>query len=384
MNRDGMTRPCALQRCDQFVGRTMNWLYDHLRVVPRYELAVFTDQLLNRTEFPELKAREVNPQALGRRVWRRISPKGIYPPDAEALRRLGPAVLHSHFGYVGVNDIALQEYLGVPWLVGFYGADVYQLGRRAEWRQQCKPMFARAAAILALGPYMAGQLEALGCPGQKIHVHALGVDTESLPYRARQLHGQEPLRLLFAGTFREKKGIEYVVESAALARKAGVRLNLHVVAEASSKPGDRETKEAVLQKIKELDLGEAVELHPLMQFTDLLSLALECHIFVAPSVTAADGDAEGTPFVLQQMMATGMASLATLHSDIPFVFGELRSLLVPERDAEALAERIIFYAQNPRALEQDGMALREQITKNFNVRAWATRLSELYDQVRQA
>ena len=362
----------------------MNWLYDHLRVVPRYELAVFTDRLLNRAEFPELKAREVSPQALVRRAWRRISPGNPYPGDARELRKLRPVVLHSHFGYVGVNDLALQEHLGVPWLVGFYGADVYQLGRRTEWRRQCEPMFGRAAAILALGPYMAEQLEALGCPRQKIRVHALGVDTESLPYSARQLRPQEPLRLLFAGTFREKKGIQYVVEAAGRARKAGVRFELRIVAEASDKPGDRETKDAVLGKIKELGLSDVVAVQPLMQFNDLLELALRSHIFVAPSVTAADGDAEGTPFVLQQMMATGMPALATLHSDIPFIFGELRSLLVPERDAQALAERIIFYAQNPNALEQDGMALREQIAKNFNVRACAAKLSDLYDEVRKA
>jgi colanic acid/amylovoran biosynthesis glycosyltransferase len=103
---------------------------------------------------------------------------------------------------------------------------------------------------------------------------------------------------------------------------------------------------------------------------------------VAPSITAADGDAEGTPFVLQQIMATGMASLATIHSDIPFVFGKLRGLLVPERDSRALAERITFYANNTDALERDGLALRNQILNNFDVRACAARLSDIYDEIR--
>ena len=50
-------RPVVLQRIEQFVGRTTNWLYDHLRHVPRHEPLVLTDDLANRTEFPLLTAR---------------------------------------------------------------------------------------------------------------------------------------------------------------------------------------------------------------------------------------------------------------------------------------------------------------------------------------
>ena len=52
--------PVALHRSDQFVGRTMNWLYDHLRLVPRYRIVVFSDTLENRDEFPLLEARNFN------------------------------------------------------------------------------------------------------------------------------------------------------------------------------------------------------------------------------------------------------------------------------------------------------------------------------------
>src|SRR2546425_557328 len=44
-------RPVALQRCDAFVGRTTNWLYDHLRFVPRYTPLVLCDNLMLRDEF---------------------------------------------------------------------------------------------------------------------------------------------------------------------------------------------------------------------------------------------------------------------------------------------------------------------------------------------
>jgi colanic acid/amylovoran biosynthesis glycosyltransferase len=228
---------------------------------------------------------------------------------------------------------------------------------------------------------MAEQLVKLGCPREKIRIHALGVDVETLPVQPRKLRPEEPLQLMFAGIFREKKGIQYVIESVALARQSGIRLKLHLVGDAGGKPGDLETKAAILEKIRQLGLDDVVTHHSFLKFQDMIELALRSHIFVAPSVTASDGDAEGTPFVLQQMMATGMPALATVHSDIPFIFGNLRHLLLPERDSLALAERISFYAKNTRALEEDGMALRDQIRKHFEVRACAANLSSIYDEI---
>jgi colanic acid/amylovoran biosynthesis glycosyltransferase len=279
-----------------------------------------------------------------------------------------------------VEDLALAEFLEVPWFVGFYGADVYQLGLLGEWRRQYAPMFARAALVLALGPVMAEELGKLGCPRGKIRVHALGVDVHSLPARPRVVPSGSPLRLLFAGTFREKKGIRYVIESAALARKSGVHLELNLVGDAAGKPGDLDIKRAISEQIRNLHLEDVVICHPYLSFNDLVALALECHVFLAPSVTATDGDREGTPFVLQQLMATGMPALSTLHSDIPFLFGELRFLLVPERDAQALADRLIGYASNPDSLAAHGLALRQQMQNHFDVRKCAARLADLYEE----
>jgi len=369
----------ALQRTDEFVGRTMNWLYDHLRFLPRYTPVIFCDRLANREEFPCLDARTIDRQSLARRIWHRARGQRLYPLDRFRLARVGPRILHSHFGYVAANDVKLAQALHVPWLVSFYGADVYQLGCQAQWQETYAAVFQGAAKVLALGPAMAARLEKLGCPPEKVEVHFLGIDVEGLPFAPRKLGSDEPLRLLFAGTFREKKGIEYLVEAAARARRSGVRLQLDLVGSAMGKPGDLETEQTVTRLIRDLGIRDIVKRHAFLPFKGLIELALRSHVFMAPSVTAADGDSEGTPFVLQQMMATGMPAITTAHSDIPFILGDLSWTLVPERDPEAIADRIRAFWDEPASLVSEGEQCRRRMRQHFDIRQRATRLAEVYD-----
>ena len=369
----------VIERCNQFVGRTMNWIYDHLRYIPHHAPLVLCDELENRDEFPLVEARSLKVNHFSRRLWRHLMGERVYPFDAAWLRRRRPALLHSHFGYVALNDFELRNFLEVPWLVSFYGADVYQQRRLEVWHKKYFHLFEQVDLTLALGPQMATQLEFLGCPKEKIVVHPLGVDLEALPSRERVLHGTASLKILFAGTFREKKGIEYLIRGAAKARKRGVRLHVTLVGDAAEKPGDFESKESVFEEINKLGLIDSVTHLSFVRFDVLVRTALESHVFVAPSVTGADGDAEGTPFVVQQMMATGMPIITTSHSDIPYIFGQHKHQLVPERDSEAIATRLQQYADEPERLVVDGMALRERIRTSFDVRACAARLSEIYD-----
>jgi colanic acid/amylovoran biosynthesis glycosyltransferase len=381
MHTPRKSRPVALQRCDQFVGRTMNWLYDHLRSVPRHEPVVLCDTLANREEFPELRARVCDQWSIGRRIWRRLAGVRPFPPDASWLRSIRPQVLHSHFGYVAHGDLSLHEHLEVPWIVGFYGADVYQLGRLPEWQARYARLFERVSTVLALGPAMARQLEIIGCPKEKIAIHPLGVDVGVIPYRPRNYGAGETLKLLFAGTFREKKGILYAIEGIAKALRSGVELELHLVGGAMNKPGDKEQEQAIFARIRELDMERVIHLKPFLSFRELLELAFDSHVFVAPSVVAEDGDSEGTPFVLQQMMASGMTAIATSHSDIPFLFGEHEGLLVPERDADSIAERLVRYSREPETVAEDGARLGQRIRNALDVRDCSARLSDLYDRL---
>jgi colanic acid/amylovoran biosynthesis glycosyltransferase len=376
-----MPPPVVLERIDRFVARTQNWFYDHMRYVTRHHPVVVCGSLENRDEFPELDAVHLDPERLDRRLWRKLGPRRLYAPDARRLRRYEAVAFHSHLGYVAAADFDFVDALDLPWVVSFYGADVYMLGRQAAWRERYAPLFARAGRVLSLGPAMTARLEQLGCPAEKVSIHPLGVDAEAMPHRPRTLGPGEPLRVLFSGTLREKKGGIYLIEALGRMARKGLDFQLHLVGDALSRPGDAETKASIFGLIGELGIGDRVTHHSWLPFRDLIALGLSCHVFVAPSVTAADGDCEGSPAVMGQMMATAMPTIATRHSDIPYTFGPFADQLIPERDTGAIAERLELYLDEPDRLTRDGLALREHILATFDLRVCAPRLSDIYDQV---
>ncbi len=360
----------------------MNWFYDHMRFVPRHRPVIICDVLENRTEFPELDAVLLDPARLGSRIWNRLNKTSLFPPDASRLRREHAKVLHSHLGYVAVEDRRLVQSLDLPWVVSFYGADVYLLGRDPKWVQNYRWVFERASKVLSLGPAMSAGLEAIGCPAHKIVIHPLGVDAVALRNKPRARAPGEPLRILFAGTFREKKGARYLIEAAKILTSRGVPLTLTLVGDAAvGRPGDQQTKDEIFSLLAKYGLDSVCTQHQWLSFEKLIDLGLASHVFVVPSVTAEDGDAEGTPAVMGQMMATGMPTVATRHSDIPYTFGPYADRLVAERDPMALAERLQRYYDDPEAMTREGLEYRAHILATFDTRICAGALSSVYDRL---
>ena len=105
------------------------------------------------------------------------------------------------------------------------------------------------------------------------------------------------------------------------------------------------------QLIHDLGVTRAVKLLGWKQQGEILESFYQAHLFLAPSVTAKDGDQEGTPTVLLQAMATGLPVVSTVHSGIPeMVQDGVSGFLVPERDVDALTEKVAYLIEHPEIL----------------------------------
>ena len=93
------------------------------------------------------------------------------------------------------------------------------------------------------------------------------------------------------------------------------------------------------------------------------------HIFLSPSIHASNGDTEGgAPVAIIETSTSGMPIISTYHCDIPeVVIDEKSGYLMPERDVDALAERLEFLITNSGIWKQMGQKGREHIEENYNI-----------------
>jgi colanic acid/amylovoran biosynthesis glycosyltransferase len=134
--------------------------------------------------------------------------------------------------------------------------------------------------------------------------------------------------------------------------------------------------------IDELDLGEQVKLVGPKSQEEVIALLQDAHLFVTPSVTAASGDQEGIPNVLKEAMAMGIPVVSTRHSGIPeLVQDGVSGLLAPERDSEALAERLACLIDHPEKWAAMGRAGRQHVESEFDSDKLNKELVDLYLQV---
>ncbi|MBU6429749.1 MAG: glycosyltransferase, partial [Cyanobacteria bacterium REEB65] len=305
------------------------------------------------------------------------------PQLATLARQLRAEVLHSHFGDAGWRDAALADVLGIPHVVSFYGLDVSYLPRRhPEWLGRYRELFSTVAAIFCEGTHMARCIEDLGCPPEKVIVHHLGVETHTLPFRPSIRHRHDPLRVLVAGSFREKKGIPDAIAAAARAA-AEVPVQLTIVGGAFAEARSRSEQRRIHEAIGSSGLADRIRLTGFLSQAALLTEAARQDVLLAPSVTATDGDTEGgAPMILLDMMAAGLPVVGTRHCDIPEVLAHGRcGLLAPEHDIAALSAHLVRLSHDEPLRLSLAQAARRRVEARYDASEQGRLLADRYGDI---
>jgi colanic acid/amylovoran biosynthesis glycosyltransferase len=180
-----------------------------------------------------------------------------------------------------------------------------------------------------------------------------------------------------AASFREKKGLGYGLEAfARLAQRRRGQVQLTIIGDGPLKDELRE----LATRMKVMPFIRWLGYQPHEVF---LREAAACHLYMAPSVVAADGDTEGgAPVSIIEAQATGLPVLATTHADIPEVtLPGVSAFLVPERDVDALEERLEFLLDHPECWAEMGMAGRAHVHREFDSLSQGKRLEGLYRRI---
>ncbi len=384
-------KPLVLHSVYQYLPLTETWIYGQIQAVAAFRQAVACIHRANDDLFPFEPVSAMADHALIKPIgWAARTFAHLHGKPMRRFDRLlaswyrfgwpilattelqcwAPRIIHAHFGDQATRSLGLSIATNAPLITTFYGYDL-ALAREPYWKKAYERLFRHGRRFLVEGSAMARKLAEIGCPPSKIHVQHLGVNLAAIPFAPRE---PEPLcRVLISASFREKKGIPHALEAYAqvLERHPG-RLSLTVI-------GDGPMRAEIHARARQLGLFEAIRWLGYQPHGAFLEEARRAHVFLHPSITAADGDTEGgAPVSLLEAQATGLPILATVHADIPEVTRPESAILVPERDTKGLADALETLALNPERWRAMGLAGRRHVEAEYDAATQGKRLEAHY------
>jgi colanic acid/amylovoran biosynthesis glycosyltransferase len=366
---------------------TETWILDQITSLPAgVRSAVVCDRLKNQDQLAGVQVYQLAAREAGRGWRSRLS--GLFVRSQRASEvsaiadRISADVLHSHFADVGWMDSPAAWRASIPHVVSVYGYDVTQLPHESvRWRKRLRKLFASTAAVLCEGSAMADTVRRLGCAPDRLRVHHLGIRVGDFPFSPRHWKPGEPLRILVAGSFREKKGIPYAIEAASRLN-AAVPVQLTVIGD-SDRVQDAGEKARILDCVAAGGFGHPVRMLGFQPHARLVEEAMGHHVFISSSVRADNGDREGgVPVTIIEMAATGMPVVSTRHCDVPEVIRHGQTgLLAEERDVEGLLVQLRRLMEQPEEWVRLVTSAREHIEQQYNAGVQAIRLAGLYSDL---
>jgi colanic acid/amylovoran biosynthesis glycosyltransferase len=215
----------------------------------------------------------------------------------------------------------------------------------------------------------------IGCPPDKIVVNGSGIDCQKFAYKSRHFPDDGIVRLITTGRLVEKKGIEYAIRAVSYLVQDYPNLEYKII-------GDGGLRDELQQLISELGLQDKIELLGWRQQQEIISFLDNSHIFLAPCVTAQDGNQDAPVNTLKEAMAMGLPVIATFHGGIPeLVQDGVSGCLVAERDASAIATTIRYLIKNPQLWSDMGISGRKFVIENYDINQLNHDLEKIYYQL---
>ncbi|GAB4207403.1 MAG: colanic acid biosynthesis glycosyltransferase WcaL [Coleofasciculaceae cyanobacterium] len=285
-------------------------------------------------------------------------------------------IIHCQFGTLGPQGLWFRQagFLKGKLITTFRGVDISKYVQE-QGEHVYDQLFQEGDFFFANCEFFRQRAIKLGCAENKIVVHGSGLDCSKFTFKPRHFPGDGRVRIATTGRLVEKKGIEYGIR--AIAKLANTHPNIEY-----NIMGDGPLKEDLQNLIQELDVGHIVKLLGWKQQREIIEILDNCHIFIAPSVTAADGNQDAPVNTLKEAMAMGLPVISTFHGGIPeLVEDGISGFLVPERDADAIAEKLTYLIENRDIWQQIGYAGRARVEQKYDMNKLNDELVEIYQQL---
>ena len=292
----------------------------------------------------------------------------VYAAVDGALRAVRPDVVLAQYGWLGATIAPRVRRVGVPLVVHFHGSDASVRAVLDRHADGYRAMFEYASAVVAVSEPMRDRLVGLGAPADRVHLIPYGVDLETFPACDPAAAGPVAAAV---GRFTEKKAPHLLVAAFAAVLRRLPEARLRVV-------GDGDLKGVAEDLADALGVRHAVEFLGVQPPDRVRAELAAARLFVQHSVTASNGDTEGSPVAVTEAAVSGLPVVSTRHANIPRIVrhGET-GLLCEERDVPAFVEHLVRLLSDPAAAGRMGAAAREHAARHFDAGEQAARLGRV-------
>lgn len=191
----------------------------------------------------------------------------------------------------------------------------------------------------------------------------IGVDLEKFPYTPPSI---DPVRFLFIGRLLKEKGIYEYISAVKIVKASHPRAEFIVLGGL-----DKENPSGLTQAELDALLQDGTIIYP-GHVDNVNEWIQRSSVFVLPSYR------EGVPCSTQEAMASGRAIITT---DVPgcreTVSENVNGFIVPAMDHQKIAEKMIFFLDNPEKLEAFGNSSRDISEIKFDSRIQNKNLRDL-------
>jgi len=279
------------------------------------------------------------------------------------LEKEGITALHAHFAGMATRTAWWTKRLfGIPYSFTGHANDIFV--EKPDQRLPLGQLIQDAEFVATETDFSTQYLQSkFPESASKIHRVYNGLNLDSF----RQADpGAGSLEMIAIGRLIPKKGFEVLIRACNMLVSKGLKLHCRIV-------GAGPEHVPLRQLIDQFALGKFVELTGPKAQPEIVDLLAQSNLFVFPAVEDGTGDRDNLPTVIIEAMASGLPVVATGIGGIgEIVTHRTNGLIVPEGDADALADAIAFVAEHAdlrKRYGQNGLAVvKEKFTAETTVK----------------
>lgn len=289
----------------------------------------------------------------------------------KSLQEQKPDVVLCEYGDTAHHSLNVIKRLGIPMLVYFHGYDL-SMYRTISDNGEYADVIGYASKLFVVSKTMEKKIRSFGAKSEQVVYNPYGPNEDYFNVNRSSKPKQQ---FIAAGRFTNKKAPHLTILAFRKVLEKYPKAKLIMA-------GDGNLHQVCRDLIKYYSIGKSVELPGVFNKKQLKMWLRQSAAFVQHSVTAENGDQEGTPVAILEALASGTPVVSTKHTGInDIIVNGKTGYLVDEYDVDDMASKMILILDDPAKSKEIGTAGREFVRQNLTFKRHMEKINQIIHEL---